>query len=305
MKKDDEQEPKIAMLLDVDHFYGEAEGRLGPTLIFLCIGFAPLLLYGYYTLYLVIPLKFFLPVWLFYLLRCGLVILGDEKTRLKNFLKQMNDVFSAMYDILRIKTVHADGCIEYINGNIAYMVVAYNGTSDNDVKRSILIKKFQSLMIGDHSFDIAIQNITETRAMESRYSNVKLFADEDAARDFIDIIDHNRNIVKKSSLLTRTVYIIKGRRSEWKEMKANIEAALKSTSAKAFKVVYLVEDKQEIEEIMSKDVDGVINLEEMLRKKYCTNTFYGSFVAGYDDSELEVEETKDELEEGFHVRYEE
>lgn len=305
MRRTEKDEPTVAMLLDIDHFYGESEGRLGPTLIFLCIGFAPLLLYGYYTLYLLIPLWLFMPIWLFYLLRCGLIILGDEKTRLKNFVKQSNDVYSAMYDMLRIKTIHEDGCIEYINGNISYFVVTYNGTTDDTVKRSIQLKKFQSIMLADHSYDVDSQNITEINTLDRRYSNVKLFADAESARDFIDIIDHNRNIVQRSSLLTRVVYEVKGRRSEWKEMHANIQAALNSTAVKAFKLAYLVSDKEEIEEIMSRDVDGVINLEEMLRKKYCNNQYYGSYVAGYDDSDLEVEEPKETVAEGFHSKYEE
>ena len=229
MRRDDKELPKVAMLLDIEHFYGESEGRLGPTIIFLCIGFAPLLLYGYYTLYLLIPIWLFLPIWLFYLLRCGLTILGDEKTRLNNFLKQLNDIFAAIYDMLRVKTIHEDGCVEYITGNISYFVVTYNGTSDDDVKRSILLKKFQNILVGDFSYDIGSQNITEINTLDRRYSNVKLFADEDSARDFIDIIDHNRNIVQRSSLLTRVVYEIKGRKSDWKLMRENIDSALNSS----------------------------------------------------------------------------
>ena len=38
---------KVSMLLDIDNFYGEHEGRLGPTLKFLLIGGAPLLLWVY------------------------------------------------------------------------------------------------------------------------------------------------------------------------------------------------------------------------------------------------------------------
>lgn len=305
MRRDDKELPKVAMLLDIEHFYGESEGRLGPTIIFLCIGFAPLLLYGYYTLYLLIPIWLFLPIWLFYLLRCGLTILGDEKTRLNNFLKQLNDIFAAIYDMLRVKTIHEDGCVEYITGNISYFVVTYNGTSDDDVKRSILLKKFQNILVGDFSYDIGSQNITEINTLDRRYSNVKLFADEDSARDFIDIIDHNRNIVQRSSLLTRVVYEIKGRKSDWKLMRENIDSALNSSAVKAFKLAYLVSDKSEIEEIMARDIDGVISLEEMLRKKYCTKQYYGSYVAGYDDSELQIEESKETIEEGFHIKYEE
>jgi len=45
---------KVSMLLDIDNFYGEHEGRLGPTLKFLLIGGAPLLLWVY-TGFLILP----------------------------------------------------------------------------------------------------------------------------------------------------------------------------------------------------------------------------------------------------------
>lgn len=58
---------KVSMLLDIDNFYGEHEGRLGPTLKFLLIGGAPLLLWVY-TGFLV-PAFLFFPLWVVWLVR--------------------------------------------------------------------------------------------------------------------------------------------------------------------------------------------------------------------------------------------
>ena len=48
------------------------------------------------------------------------------------------------------------------------------------------------------------------KSLEDRYNNVKLFVDSDAAKDFIDIIDHNRKVVYSQSRLTRIVFVVKG-----------------------------------------------------------------------------------------------
>lgn len=294
------------MLLDVEHFYGEHEGRLGPMLIFLLIGFAPLLIYVYYSMWYIVPIQLFAVIWIIYFLRCAMIIPGDEKTRLENFKKQSNDIYASLYEMLKIKTIHPDGCIEFRNGRIAYIVIAYNGSTANEVNHSIVLRKFQSLLVGDHNYDIGVQNITDMEAMETRYSNVKLFVDPEAAKDFTAIIDHNRNIVRTSSLLTRIVYEIKGTRSEYKEMRDMIDSAIKSTYSRVFKTVYRVQDVEEIESILSRDIDGIIRFDELLRQKYCTKEYFKSKVLGYDDSEVAKPEEKAVTESNtFHVLYEE
>lgn len=295
----------ISMLLDVDHFFGEHQGRLGPVLIFLCIGLSPALLYGYYGLYMFIPIAVFIPVFLIFLMRVAMLTLGHEKDRLKHFRQRLLDIYSLVYSMIRIKTKHEDGGVEFIDGSIRYIIVTYNGSCEDKQIRSQQIKKFLDIAVGNFSYDIHIQNVIEAQTLSNRYNKVKLFANAQAAQDFIDIIDHNRNTVRKSSLLTKTIIVIKGKRSDWKEISTNIQTALKSTAAKAFKTVYLVTDKDEVEAIISRDIDGLINLDEMLRKKYRTGNYRGSKVLSYDDADLQEEQiavTKDEQAD-FHVNF--
>ena len=113
---------KVSMLLDIDNFYGEHEGRLGPTLKFLLIGGAPILLWVYTGF--IVPAFLFFPFWVVWLIRVGLITLGRERDRLVQFRKQINDEYASIYELLNIKTIHQDGCIEYVNGMVAYAVVA-------------------------------------------------------------------------------------------------------------------------------------------------------------------------------------
>ena len=88
------------MLLDIDNFYGEHEGRLGPTLKFLLIGGAPILLWVYTGF--IVPAFLFFPFWVVWLIRVGLITLGRERDRLVQFRKQMMSMLPSMsYSISR------------------------------------------------------------------------------------------------------------------------------------------------------------------------------------------------------------
>lgn len=287
MKNDDN---KVGMLLDIENFYGEHSGRLAPIIKTLLLAGAPVLAWVY-TGY-VIPTWLFLPVWICWSIHIALVVLGRQKERVAQFKKQISEDYTAIAELLHIKTVHPDGCIEYVNGRVAYAVVALNGTIHDPIQRSFLIREFMR-MFGDRDVDVYIQNLTETKSLESRYSNIKLFVDGEAAQDFIDIIDHNRQVVYSQSLLTRTVFVVKGPRNDWKDIRDCCKTAVQSNASKAFKSVEIAE-RELVSEILNDDIRGVIDLDALLQSKYATHQYYGSEVLHFDDK---VEEPVDEISE--------
>lgn len=286
------------MLLDIDNFYGEHEGRLGPTLKFLLIGGGPVLLWVY-TGFWVPPFLFF-PLWVVWLIRVGLITLGREKDRLVQFRKQINDEYASIYELLNIKTVHPDGCIEYVNGTVGYAVVAVNGTTYDPTTRAQRIHSFISLFGNDYDTDIYIQNITDMKSLEERYDKVKLFVDADAAKDFIDIIDHNRKVVYSQSKLTRIVFVVKGRKSDWTDIRDNCKMAVYSGPAKAFKEVKIAR-REDIQEILNTDIRGVVDLDALLQRKYATHQYYGSKVLFFDEKPVEERDVVEKEERGFMV----
>lgn len=289
---------KVSMLLDIDNFYGEHEGRLGPTLKFLLIGGAPLLLWVY-TGFL-IPTFLFFPLWVVWLVRVGLITLGREKDRLVQFRKQINDDYASIYELLHIKTIHPDGCIEYVNGMVAYAVIAVNGTTYDPTSRAQQIHDFMSLFGNDYDVDVYVQNITDMKSLEERYNNVKLFVDSDAAKDFIDIIDHNRKVVYSQSRLTRIVFVVKGRKSYWTDIRDNCKMAIYSGPAKAFKEVK-IGLRDDIQEVLNTDIRGVVDLDSLLQKKYSTHQYFGSKVLYFDEKPEEEEGQVVSEERGFMV----
>ena len=91
--------PTIGMLVDIEHVYGQHEGRLTPWLLTLCIGGAPVLMYIYFSLFEVIPIWLFAPIELFIVLRAVMIIIGRERYRLQIFKRQLYEQYSAAADM--------------------------------------------------------------------------------------------------------------------------------------------------------------------------------------------------------------
>lgn len=272
------KDDKINMLLDIENFYGQHESRLTPLIKFLAISGAPVILWVYFGFF--IPLIVFLPILCVWSVRVGLITIGREHERLTQFRKIIADEYASAADMCRIKTVHPDGCIEYVDGTVCYLVIAENGTTYDATARAQKIADFMS-MLGSE-VDVYVQNVTEMKSLDKRYSNIQLFADEDAARDFIDIIDHNRSIVYMHSLLTRIVFAVRGRTNNWTEVRDNCKMAVLSESAKAFKSVQVCTPIL-VQEALDTDIRGVIDLDSLLQKKYATHQYYGSKLLYYDN----------------------
>lgn len=291
---EEKEQPKVGMLLDPDNFNGEHEGRMGPLIKFLVIAGAPALVYAYFFLGK-LPLWLVIPVYVIYIIRVAMLTLGREKERVAQYKKQLNDEYASTYDLVAIKTLHPDGCCEYVGNKVAYFIVSTNKTSYDSIVWSQEVTKFLKLLTAKYEVDIYVQNITEVNALEERYSGVKLFTDASVARDVIDIIDHNRSQVYKNSLLTKTIYVVRGPRSEWEEIKKCCNAAVHSTTARIFKNVYIA-DEMQVNDIISRDINGLVNLPELMQNKYCTHQYYGSKVLAFDDEAIIEKVSEEDLE---------
>lgn len=289
--EEEEGEPKINMLLDPDNYAGESEGRLGPLLIFFLVAGAPALIYAYFF-WGKLPLWLVIPIYVIYVIRVAMITLGREKERLSQYKKQLNDEYASMYDLVSIKTLHPDGCCEYTGNKVAYFISTTNKTTYDAEIWSNEVKQFLKMLNTKYQVDIYVQNIIEVTALDKRYDGVKLFADPSVARDFIDIIDHNRSQVYQNSLMTRTIFVVRGYRNEWEDLKKDCNAAIHSVHAKVFKTCKLCNDF-EVNEILSRDVNGLVNLPELMQNKYCTKQYYGSRVIAYDDADVKANEVEE------------
>lgn len=279
---EEKEQPTIGMLLDVEHIYGGHESRMGPILIVLCVACIPPLIYVYYTMWTFFPLWLFILLDIFATVEAALIVIGKQPERVKKYKKQLYSDYSEPAKLMNIGTIHPDGCVEFVNGTIYYYVCCFNGTSDDDVRRSVQLRKLLANMIGDYEYDTYMFNIDDSPALRDYYKKVSSFNKSDAAVNFVHIIDHNLNLVENSSIVMCTVYAIKGTRSDWKDISNQIDTALGSRLARCYKTIYRLKDADAVNAILNRDADTVINVSELMRKKYATQNYGTSKVLAYD-----------------------
>lgn len=308
------EKPTIGMLLDIEHLYGNSESRLGPWVASLLLGGAPALIYVYFGLFTYVPIWLFLPINIFWVIRVIMKIQGREDYRMMIFKRQLYDKYVTSSSLMNIKTIYADGCIEYVNGTIMYLVASFNGTCESEVRRSVELRKFMQNLLGDYLADIYIHNITMVAELRDYYNRVSRFGKNESAKNFIKIIDYTLSLTEDTSMVQCTIFAIKGRRSEWKDMKHQIDVAVKSKVAKVYKTVYRIKDVEEINSVLDRDIDTTVNISELLRNKYKTEDYGSSSVLAYDlDADKIIEQGKsavkpiipEQTASSFHVVFEE
>lgn len=312
MKKDSEKST-IGMLLDIEHFNGENTGRLAPLLSCLLLIAAPILFYVWSGLFYYIPVWLFTPLEIFFSIRVVLKIKGRENYRLNLYRKQLNDNYLAIADMNRIKTVQENGCLEYLDNKVHYFIIGFNGTIAEPLKHSALLSEFLTTLIDNYDYNIYIQNITDTSMLSRYYDKVNRFQRNSSASNFVEILDYDKQLTADTSLVQATIIELIASRSEWKVLQQHIQAVLRDYTLAVFKTVYLVTDQQEINAIINRDIDSVVNIDELLRIHYKTEDYKGSHVLTYDvegKSNIVLGDTRtvkiipDSPEETFHISYE-
>ena len=87
----DKEKPTIGMLLDIEHLYGEHEGRLTPWMLAIALPGIPLLFYIYLGAFEVIPIWVAAIICVFLLIRGIMLFPGRESYRMEIFRKQLHD----------------------------------------------------------------------------------------------------------------------------------------------------------------------------------------------------------------------
>ena len=285
MSDSEQNRETINTLLDINHFYGQSSGRTLPIVITICLGGLPILVYLYFGLWNYLPKFVVIPVYLFYLMRIVMIFLLDEKGQLDNYRNTLLSKYDDLDSIVKVRNIDSKGCVHYVNGTIAYAVVAYNGTITKKVAHSKVIKKFLEQVLDRNEFEILIQNINDFKVLDTRYKNLDVRGDPLAIASMLKIIEYNKNSVRQSSKLQRIVIVIFGRADEKDELYVRLSDGCNSRESKAFKEVY-VAGPRELEDICNKDVDGYVDFSECLIRKYATNNYRNSKVLYYDDVEV-------------------
>lgn len=309
----DKERHTIGMLLDIEHLYGEHEGRLGPILMTILLCLAAPLFYVYFGLFEYIPVWVFVPLAIVIAICVVLAIPGRQRYRLQMYRRRLHDEYTTSADMMRIRQIREDGLVEYPGDKVFYAVCCYNGTVEDELHRTKELRKFLNALVGDYQFDTYILNINTTEMLRDYYRKTHKFGKNDAGRNFVKIIDNTVELTETESKVQCTVYCIYATLSEWKMLRTQIDSAIRSPAAKCFKMVYRVSNPEELQEIIDMDTDTNVNIDDLLRRRYQTGDYGASRVLAYDpsgeiviqdkiDSELERKTKKSS---GFYVTYKE
>lgn len=279
--------PKITMLMDIENIFGESTRGFGIAILNLLVVLIPPLIIGYFMLYLYIPVWILVTICILWTIRVTLFISGREPQKMRAFKKQRENEFLESKDIMRIRTIHPNGCVEYINGEIIFIVEAYNNTPIDVLKKSKDFDQFLSILVGKNAFDVYMHNINDTDEIRDSYKNISRFEDTESAKQFTAILDHVRELVANNSTMIQMLFVVRASKYKWKQVQREVEIAVNSSSAAMFKRIKLVTNRDEIEIIISRDVNGNLPIDSMLRQAYSTGSDRGGYIISYDYKDVQ------------------
>lgn len=282
----------INVLANIDSYFGEHQGRLGPVILFLCISAAPLLLY--IMLFIgIIPFKFILIFEVPFVIRMALRILGKEEEKLKIYINSREDVYATADDLLRISHIQEDGLIEYMNGKIAYIVSAFTSTYFNDDELSIDLEAFIELF-GKYEYDIYCHLVVDEFRLQDRLELMNVYEDKEMLQERINFYMLQDKYCSEHSKLYRINFLVKASKYDWKQLRSTLDSAVKSAAVNVFKQCYIC-DKLQAQDVMSRDLCLFIDIADMMKKKYKNENYYGSKVLYYGEDVPEELRVKQDI----------
>lgn len=271
---------KINVLMNVESFYGEHTGRVGPVLKFLLIAAVPLMLY-IFLLIGIVPFKWVLVFEVPFALRMALRIIGKEDEKFRVYMAARKDEYANADDIIQITRIQDDGLIEYENGTVAYIISAFTMTYFDEDELNADLEKFAA-MLGKYNYDIHMHMVHHEFLLQDNLERMRVYTDKELLKERIDMYVYQDEVMAQNTALYRINLVVKGARYEWKTLRDDVQAAVRSSYAKVFKQCSVC-DKEKANAVMSRDLYLYVELEEMIKKKYASEEYYGSKVYYYGE----------------------
>ncbi len=271
---------KINVLMNIDSYYGEHTGRMGPIIKFLLFASAPLLVYVFFLIGLV-PFKWILVFEVPFALRMALRILGREDEKFKVYMAAREDEYANADDVIQITRIQDDGLIEYENGTVAYVISAFTTTYFDENELNADLEKFVG-MLGKHIYDIHMHMVHHEFLLQDNLDRMGVYSDKELMKERIDMYVYQDEEMARNTLLYQINFIVKGARYEWKQLRDDVQAAIRSSYAKVFKQCIKC-DRKQANDVMSRDLYLYVDLEEMIKKKYAREEYYDSEVYYYGE----------------------
>lgn len=287
-----EEDTKINVLMNIGSYYGEHQGRMKPMIIFLLVSSAPIFLY--LLLFIgIIPFKFILIFEVPFVFRMALKILGKEDEKFKVYMASREDEYANADDIIGILNVHDDGLIEYGDGTVAYIISTLTTTYFNEDILSSDIEKFLQ-QLSSYTYDIHIHLVVKELLLQNSLESMKVYTDKELLKERVQFYVYQDEQCINKSQLYRVNFVVKSSKYEWKKLKMDLDVAVSSVYSKVFKECYVC-NREQTNEVMSRDLYTYIDFQEMLQRKYKNDEYFGSKVLYYGEEVPEEYKEKKEV----------
>lgn len=277
------KKPNINTLLNVDNIFGTYENRVAPFILTILLGSIPLFIW---LLFLQgTPIKLWMAIILTLLLtgRLALIFIGKEGEKMKSYAARRNDAYLESKDMINVTDI-IDGLIMYTSGRVAYIVCGYlKGYLDDDVL-SVELEKFMDELDG-FDWDMNLYNITDELLCTNNLPNLRRYKDRNTILQRIDFYKYQDDWTAKNTEMYQIVFIVKARKYNWKHLRDKLKELVSSDIAKCFNEIFIA-DTKEVIDIMSRDIETHVDLNEMLLNKVQDEEITGARVLFYDDEDL-------------------
>lgn len=275
------KEYKIKTLLDINNFTGETEGRVLPYVKWIFVGAIPVFsYYGFIAGFIRIPFLIGFIFELLWLFRFYLLIVLNESKRVEQYKRQYAGEYTKIGDIITCEVV--EDFLSYNNGLCSYFIVVSNNYSNDDLVRAKQVEKFLDTLGKFTIVDIYVQSMSIADVIRKKVENSNVFKDKGMLDAYIQMMKCNMHIADESSTLTRTVFEVRGRTTDYKQLKDVIVKAFNNDSIKVYRDVILA-DGDLIKDVVSRDLDTFVDFEDIDTNKYATGKYHGSRVVAYDE----------------------
>lgn len=269
----------INMLMDVGSYFGEHQTRLMPIIKFLVVSALPFILFLYVPSHFYKLLIIFICIWI---TRAALTILCNEKAVVKQYLQTSDDEYASSEDLIRVTNNHEDGLVEYVNGEVAYIIQGYFQTYGNDDALSIDVERFLK-QLSEFNYDVVCHNVVDEFKLQQRLSELSVYSDEEIAKQRVNFYIEQDDICSEKTTLYKVIFVVKSYRHYWKKLKDTVEGAVKSDYASVFRLIEVADTPNKVNDIISRDLCTNVNLDKMLLGKYKNHNYYDSRVLFFGD----------------------
>lgn len=283
----EEEDTKINVLANVDSYFGTSQSRIGPILLYIGVIAIPVMLYVFLFIS-ILPLWVLIVFEALFAARMALLILLDEKGKMKVYMASRQDEYANADDIIRVSNIQDDGMVEYENGTIMYILSAFTTTYLSEDALAEDLERFLKLLI-DFNFDMHINLVVDEYRLQDSLENLQVYEDKELMKERVDMYVHFDKECSENSMLYRIDIPVRASRYDWKRLRKTLENATSSSIAKCFKQCFVC-NKDQVEDVLSRDIFAFVNVTEMMQKKHNSEEYQGSKVYFYGEEEITVSE---------------